>query len=786
MKKLQNRILVNFLPLTIIPALIIIIVCVTLMERQIAETFGLMLRNGIRGVDEEFDFMEHRFLDNARSIAESEDIVAMTERQDNKALLDELPRIQTLLGASSIRVYNHEGLALAGGNYRVPTEYNNDISKKIVTQVLREKDICAVMKTNKGVGFDSFVQIRVKGNPVGVLEVIKLLDYDLLSQMKAEFGTDMIVYNGEHPQAITMTNASIMTDPNLIAMIGSANTNQRELTMEMVLGGLVYYVGVKPIMYETEQIGTLVFAASGEKAYRERMILKIAVLPSIAILLLTAIYMSRRVSLKVVQPIKTLCKVTQEISEGSRSVTADIKSDDEVGVLADSFNKMIKELRMHQNHLNVLVEEKTRELIETNKDLLNEMIARKKAQSQNELTLNLLQNIADNVPGAIYQFRLHKNGSSCFPYASAAFREIFRVDPNEVREDASVVFSVIHPDDYDGVIASVNKSAQDLTHWHHEIRLLFDDGTMRWVLASSKPQKEADNSVIWHGFITDITERKHMEEELVELNRTLEQRITQETDKRLIHEQILIQQSKMAAMGEMIGLIAHQWRQPLNAIGLNVQDIKDSYNFGELNENTIEQIVSTTMNQIFFMSKTIDDFRDFFKPSKKKLVFDVRKTIEELLSMFMQVFSKSNIDVLINTAPDTLPFTEGYPNEFKQVLLNILNNAKDAINSDGSTPIQIRGQIELTIENNEVKDKIIISIRDNGGGIPAHIIDKIFEPYYSTKGREGTGLGLYMSKTIVETNMGGTLTVRNTDNGAEFVISLEASAQQDALSQADL
>ncbi|MBF0458519.1 MAG: HAMP domain-containing histidine kinase [Nitrospirae bacterium] len=143
--------------------------------------------------------------------------------------------------------------------------------------------------------------------------------------------------------------------------------------------------------------------------------------------------------------------------------------------------------------------------------------------------------------------------------------------------------------------------------------------------------------------------------------------------------------------------------------------------------------------------------------------------------MFEQMFKKSDVGISLKTGPETILFADGYPNEFKQVLLNILNNAKDAIISNIETDSKIQGLIEINICNDEQRDKIMISIGDNGGGIPEHLIAKIFEPYYTTKGEHGTGIGLYMSKTIIETNMGGSLTVRNVDGGAEFMVSLGVS-----------
>ncbi|MBF0457321.1 MAG: HAMP domain-containing protein [Nitrospirae bacterium] len=755
------------------------------MERQISECFESLLTNGIRGVDEEFESIEHRFLNIARSIADEEEIVSMTGHQDGNALSGVMPRIKTLLGASSIGVFNLEGTMLAGGNFNVPSERKKDMYKDILAHVLKGKDVAAIMKSEKGVGFTAFTQIRAKEKPVGVLMVFRLLDYDLLVKMKAAFGIDIIVYNGALPQVTTITKSSVFTDPNLKAVIAEVNTRQRQITKEMKLGGLDYYAAVKPIKYEMEQIGVMVVAASGDKTYRERMILKIAALPSIAFLLLIAFYISRRVSLKIVGPIKQLCNVTREISEGSLSVIVDIKSGDEVGVLADSFNRMINEIRKHEDNLNELVEEKTSELTTTNAELLNEMIERKRVQAQKDLSMNLLQNIADNVPGAIYQFKLNLDGSCCFPYASAAFYDIYRIHPEEVREDASVVFTRLYPDYYYGFNSSIRKSVTDWKRWQHEGRLVLGDGTIRWVLGGAMPKQEPDGSVTWQGFVMDVTERKLIEEQLVELNRTLGQRVKDGINEIVYQKQLLVQQSKMAAMGEMLGLIAHQWRQPLNAIGLNVQDLKDAYDFGELDARAIDNIVDVTMNQVNFMSKTIDDFRNFFKPSKTKQRFDVKKNIEEIISMFSHVFNKNNVDVSIMAADEILLFTEGYPNEFKQVVLNILNNAKDAIVSNrdnAAPPPQKRGKIEITIGNNEGRDKVIIKIRDSGGGIPETIIGKILEPYYTTKGKEGTGLGLHMSKTIVETNMGGTLSVRNimeAPEGAEFTITLAVTGGGD-------
>jgi len=230
-------------------------------------------------------------------------------------------------------------------------------------------------------------------------------------------------------------------------------------------------------------------------------------------------------------------------------------------------------------------------------------------------------------------------------------------------------------------------------------------------------------------------------------------------------EQILIQQSRLAAMGEMINNIAHQWRQPLNTLGLTIQAVQMHHEFDELTKEVMEQSVRTSMTLIQHMSQTIDDFRNYFKPEQTMVDFRVSQVISSTLAIIEGSFKHENVAVEVAERDD--PVVYGYRNEFAQSLLNILNNARDALTERKVDQPRVR--IAVSGESG----RAVVTISDNAGGIPEAILARVFDPYFTTKPSEkGTGLGLYMTRNIIEKKMGGSLTVRNTEEGAEFRIAV--------------
>lgn len=244
--------------------------------------------------------------------------------------------------------------------------------------------------------------------------------------------------------------------------------------------------------------------------------------------------------------------------------------------------------------------------------------------------------------------------------------------------------------------------------------------------------------------------------------------------KRIDAEKHLRQAQKLAGMGEMLGAIAHQWRQPLNTLSTYIASLQASYYNKMITKDFVEELVKSADSQIQFMSKTIDDFRYFFKPSKSKEPFNLVDSVNSAIKLIEPQFKQDTILLVKNYySRIELCVVCGYQSEFIHVLLNILSNAKDAIkecvmeypsNTNNKT-------VEISIVS-EI-NSITLTVQDSGKGIPEHLLPKVFTPYFTTKGTaSGTGIGLYMAKMIVEREMNGSINVTNTDKGALFIINL--------------
>ncbi|MFA7241200.1 MAG: PAS domain S-box protein [Sulfuricellaceae bacterium] len=299
--------------------------------------------------------------------------------------------------------------------------------------------------------------------------------------------------------------------------------------------------------------------------------------------------------------------------------------------------------------------------------------------------------------------------------------------------------------------------------YEQECRLRHKNGEIFWchLRGAAIDPEDIGKGSIW--VILDIDRLKQTERELQELNLALEQRVLAETRKNIEQERLLTHQARHAAMGEMIGNIAHQWRQPLNTLGLIVQNIAYDYKDGLLDQNSLAAYKDAAIDTVKKMSQTIDDFRNFFQPNRPEEPFNLIKPIREALSLIDASLKNNGISATLDCPEDLVAF--GHSNEFAQAMLNFLANAKDVL-VEKNAPIKT---IEITAH--EEGQYIVVCIRDNGGGIPAKIMDKIFDPYFTSK-ENGTGIGLYMTRVIVEQHLHGKISFGNTQTGAEFILSI--------------
>jgi C4-dicarboxylate-specific signal transduction histidine kinase len=262
------------------------------------------------------------------------------------------------------------------------------------------------------------------------------------------------------------------------------------------------------------------------------------------------------------------------------------------------------------------------------------------------------------------------------------------------------------------------------------------------------------------------------QQELNNLNLNLSKRVEEETEKRIIQERLLARHARLSAIGEMIGAIAHQWRQPLATLGATIQSIRMAWERDKMDATFLENAEADAQKQLYYMSDTIEDFRNFFSPEKVKERFDIKDKIGEVAQLVAAQFANSSVTLrIVDNSPDCRLMIEGYQNEFKQSLLNLVSNAFDAIKANIRGENDVDGIVEISVDCED--GAAVIEVRDNGCGIPDGIANKIFEPYFTSKSEcNGTGIGLYMSRLIIEESMGGKLSFTSGTDGTIFKIEL--------------
>lgn len=361
-------------------------------------------------------------------------------------------------------------------------------------------------------------------------------------------------------------------------------------------------------------------------------------------------------------------------------------------------------------------------------------------------SINNIQNSLDNtlsiVDKHILIAKIDLNGK--ITALSDALCQISQYNKDELlnKEYKELIHHEFIPDAYNHIFNTINKGQT----WKGEIKYFKKDGSSFWAYTTIEPfyDETRQNILFFDAIMQDITSEKELED----------------------HHYMLIEQSKYAAMGEMISMIAHQWRQPLQSVSILAQKIPLlKMCDGEISDAALNKTVDDILLQLKYMSETIDDFKNYFKPNREKEYIKLSALVNRSTIFLSYLFKVEGIVLDLEVKKDNE--VQVFANEFVQVLINIMKNAKDAIQEN-----KIKNK-KIIIRYYTSKEFAVIEIEDNGGGIDENIIENIFDPYFSTKSeKNGTGLGLYMSKMIIEQHSLGKITAKNTNEGALFKIEI--------------
>ncbi len=425
-------------------------------------------------------------------------------------------------------------------------------------------------------------------------------------------------------------------------------------------------------------------------------------------------------------------------------------------LLEDKIKERTKEIESHRQMLEKTVEERTLELKKANEDLQKEILEKSAYEERNAHLAKIVEDSFNEIyifdEKSLKFLEVNNSARKNLGYSSSELKDM---TPLDVKREHSA-------ESFHQLLKNLNTKKEGFIFCTKHYR---KDGSF-YPIEVHLQKSIYNNQPAYVAIIIDITDRMAHEDELKQLNTLLQEKYINELNKSKKRDAIMFHQARQASMGELLGMIAHQWRQPLTAISYIYGKLKVNLVKDNLNNEKLESKLDDINQHIQYMSQTIDDFRNFYMPDKSAQKFQLKSTMQEALQILHLTLSNHNIDVKENY--EDLPDVLNYKNELIQVFLNILKNATDTLIEHKINNPTISISIKKTQENQQE-----VRIKDNNNGIAESIVHKIFEPYFSTKDKKnGTGLGLYMSKTIVEEHCKGNIELNNSTDGAEFILTI--------------
>ncbi|WP_235185961.1 sensor histidine kinase [Methylomarinum vadi] len=403
-----------------------------------------------------------------------------------------------------------------------------------------------------------------------------------------------------------------------------------------------------------------------------------------------------------------------------------------------------QDLRKSQSRLEQRVNERTHQLNQAN-ELLNESQKR-------------LSTIIHHVHAVIWSMDENRQ----ITFVSDYIRQLLGYSPSELYDHQSCL-QKIHKRDHFKLIRAISKALTQQTPSHIKCRIRHLESGWRWACISIAPVKFKQEILQIVGFVHDAHQDYLQQKQVRVMNKQLDRRVKQAIAENLKQEKVIASQARFAAMGEMVANIAHQWRQPLNSLGLILEDIQDAYRHDELDGDYLSQSINKALQKIERMSSTIDLFQSRLGGKINKTYFPVVDVINDTVELIQDYLTSKGISLSVEARIQTYAY--GSPDELSQVLQNLVANARDAILDND----RLDKKIHITLS--AIAEQAVIEITDSGGGIAPAIKNKIFDPFFSSK-NSGRGIGLYMVKQLVEQSLEGSITLENHDQGTKATITL--------------
>ncbi len=366
-----------------------------------------------------------------------------------------------------------------------------------------------------------------------------------------------------------------------------------------------------------------------------------------------------------------------------------------------------------------------------------------KLKSEIELLKERFELAIENSALGLWDWDLRSNKV----YYSKQLKGMLGFKQSDLVSTPEALYTLVHPDDKEKFTKEVEKNIERKTKYYElELRFRTKTGEYKWILDRGKTLFQEDKPIRMVGTHTDIDKRKRAEEKIIE------------------KDKVILIQSRQAAMGEMISMIAHQWRQPISSISMAVNNLLVDIALDQCNVDETKKSLENINQLVEYLSKTISDFKNFFRGGKKKLV-DFESIVQGCLSLVGSSLINNNIKFIYNVKYEDKIYADF--NQFIQILLILINNAKDALANKDDLDRKIEVEIAKT------NSFVTIAVIDNGQGVDETIKDKIFEPYFTTKDdKNGTGIGLYMVENIVQKHLRGKIFLEDTPIGAKFVVKI--------------